>query len=399
MQVKTDIDEMTDAEIEDFELPEKVEPFLTDVPLYTNNTANGIALVWAPRPFNLRSGHTRRAIDIPLVKDWFHEAMYGAVEHGAAEHGAAEHSAGTHGVIAKGAGMHGAATDGTATHGAAGHDAATQTVTVPSQPNAPSSATVPSSAHSLLTVTVPSQPTAPSSATMPSSAHSLSTVTVPSQPTAPSSATATAPLSAHSLSMVTVLPQPTVPSSATMPSSAHSLSTVTVPSQPNVPSSATAPLSAHSLSTATVPSQPNKPSSATMPLSAHSLSTVTVLSQHTAPLSFTAPLTATVPSLRTESCMKIDVKEVLTRRMKDEARRAAVRTLHNILKQATFRLWHEWTERTLECEMCWLFVGQVDDKGDTASSCSTHTRVLARGPIAAKRRNIPRHGGTLILPE
>ena len=33
LSVKTDIN-MTDAEIEDFELPEKVKPFLTDVPLY-----------------------------------------------------------------------------------------------------------------------------------------------------------------------------------------------------------------------------------------------------------------------------------------------------------------------------------------------------------------------------
>ena len=58
---------------QDFELPDRVEPFLSETPLYTDNTGNGIALVWAPRPFNLRSGHTRRAIDIPLVKDWFHE--------------------------------------------------------------------------------------------------------------------------------------------------------------------------------------------------------------------------------------------------------------------------------------------------------------------------------------
>ena len=40
-----------------------------------------------------------------------------------------------------------------------------------------------------------------------------------------------------------------------------------------------------------------------------------------------------------ESRMKTDVKEVHdTRRMKDEARRAAVRTLHIIRKQAAFRL-------------------------------------------------------------
>ena len=47
---------------EEFELPEFVEPFLKDTPLYTENTANGIALMWAPRPFHMRSGRCRRAI-------------------------------------------------------------------------------------------------------------------------------------------------------------------------------------------------------------------------------------------------------------------------------------------------------------------------------------------------
>ena len=47
---------------EEFELPEFVQPFLKDTPLYTDNTANGIALLWAPRPFNMRSGRCRRAI-------------------------------------------------------------------------------------------------------------------------------------------------------------------------------------------------------------------------------------------------------------------------------------------------------------------------------------------------
>ena len=41
--------------------------------MYTDNTANGIALLWAPRPFNLRSGFTRRALDVPLVKTWYRE--------------------------------------------------------------------------------------------------------------------------------------------------------------------------------------------------------------------------------------------------------------------------------------------------------------------------------------
>ncbi len=33
----------------------------------------GIALLYAPRPYNLRSGRTRRAVDVPLVNEWFHE--------------------------------------------------------------------------------------------------------------------------------------------------------------------------------------------------------------------------------------------------------------------------------------------------------------------------------------
>lgn len=58
---------------EDFELDESIQPFLQDCPLYTDNTANGIALLWAPRPFNLRSGRSRRALDVPLVKNWYRE--------------------------------------------------------------------------------------------------------------------------------------------------------------------------------------------------------------------------------------------------------------------------------------------------------------------------------------
>jgi len=62
--------EIVPDDLEDFELPEYVQPFLKDTPLYTDHTANGIALLWAPRPFNLRSGSTRRAVDVPLVKSW-----------------------------------------------------------------------------------------------------------------------------------------------------------------------------------------------------------------------------------------------------------------------------------------------------------------------------------------
>lgn len=58
---------------EPFALPEEVQPFLADTELYSSSTAAGIALLWAPRPFNLRSGRTRRSVDVPLINNWFHE--------------------------------------------------------------------------------------------------------------------------------------------------------------------------------------------------------------------------------------------------------------------------------------------------------------------------------------
>ncbi|RKP27577.1 PRP8 pre-mRNA processing factor 8 [Syncephalis pseudoplumigaleata] len=60
-------------DLEEFVLPDAVEPFFADEPLYTDNTANGIALYWAPHPFDMRSGRTRRAQDVPLVKNWYME--------------------------------------------------------------------------------------------------------------------------------------------------------------------------------------------------------------------------------------------------------------------------------------------------------------------------------------
>ena len=41
--------------------------------LYSDNTAAGIALLWAPHPFDKRSGRMRRSIDIPLINNWFME--------------------------------------------------------------------------------------------------------------------------------------------------------------------------------------------------------------------------------------------------------------------------------------------------------------------------------------
>jgi pre-mRNA-processing factor 8 len=65
-------DEDTD-DLLDFTLPEDVTPILGDFPLYCDDTANGIALYHAPHPYNCRRGHTRRAMDIPLVKVWYQE--------------------------------------------------------------------------------------------------------------------------------------------------------------------------------------------------------------------------------------------------------------------------------------------------------------------------------------
>ncbi|CEP14852.1 hypothetical protein [Parasitella parasitica] len=57
----------------EFTLPSNVVPFLDDSKLYTDNTANAISLYWAPHPFDKRSGRTRRAQDVPLVKSWYLE--------------------------------------------------------------------------------------------------------------------------------------------------------------------------------------------------------------------------------------------------------------------------------------------------------------------------------------
>lgn len=62
-----------DDDLEDFQLPDDVEPFMVDEELYTNETASAIALWWAPHPFDKRSGRMVRAQDVPLVKQWYLE--------------------------------------------------------------------------------------------------------------------------------------------------------------------------------------------------------------------------------------------------------------------------------------------------------------------------------------
>ena len=60
-------------DLEEFILPDFVKPWLENAPLYTEKTAGGLSLLWAPRPFNLRSGKSKRNVDIPLVKAWYKE--------------------------------------------------------------------------------------------------------------------------------------------------------------------------------------------------------------------------------------------------------------------------------------------------------------------------------------
>ncbi|KAI3919769.1 hypothetical protein MKX01_000210 [Papaver californicum] len=62
-----------EEEDDDFVMPEGVEPLLENTQLYTDTTAAGISLLFAPRPFNMRSGRMRRAEDIPLVSEWYKE--------------------------------------------------------------------------------------------------------------------------------------------------------------------------------------------------------------------------------------------------------------------------------------------------------------------------------------
>ncbi|WFD31583.1 Pre-mRNA-processing-splicing factor 8 [Malassezia sp. CBS 17886] len=65
-----------DSELPDelaFSLPDGIEPFLEDTPLENELTGEAIALWWAPPPYNRRSGRTRRAVDVPLIKQWYLE--------------------------------------------------------------------------------------------------------------------------------------------------------------------------------------------------------------------------------------------------------------------------------------------------------------------------------------
>ena len=74
-------DEAYDDENDIWEVDDEViaslslRPLLEDAPMSTANTSAGIALYHAPRPFNLRSGRTRRVIDVPLISHWYRERV------------------------------------------------------------------------------------------------------------------------------------------------------------------------------------------------------------------------------------------------------------------------------------------------------------------------------------
>jgi pre-mRNA-processing factor 8 len=60
-------------EDEEFELPEEMSAFMEEKELTNELTADAIALFWAPYPYNRRSGRTRRAQDVPMVKNYYME--------------------------------------------------------------------------------------------------------------------------------------------------------------------------------------------------------------------------------------------------------------------------------------------------------------------------------------
>jgi len=58
---------------DNFFLPTSCKPICNEFKLFTEDTTEGLNLLWAQRPFNLRSGRMRRAIDVPMVNSWYRE--------------------------------------------------------------------------------------------------------------------------------------------------------------------------------------------------------------------------------------------------------------------------------------------------------------------------------------
>jgi pre-mRNA-processing factor 8 len=69
----SEMDLFEEEELENLEVEFDFKPILDEVPLCNQSTSDGIALYWAPEPFNQKSGMTRRVYDVPLVNSWFKE--------------------------------------------------------------------------------------------------------------------------------------------------------------------------------------------------------------------------------------------------------------------------------------------------------------------------------------
>ena len=61
------------GENEKYNKPKNIISKAENFPLYTKNTLSGISLIWAPHPFNKRSGRTRAAYDVPIITNWIKE--------------------------------------------------------------------------------------------------------------------------------------------------------------------------------------------------------------------------------------------------------------------------------------------------------------------------------------
>ena len=74
--IEDDEDELYwDPDDEEVRAADTLVPILDEAPMATRNTSAGVALYWAPHPFNTRSGRTRRTIDIPLINHWFKDRV------------------------------------------------------------------------------------------------------------------------------------------------------------------------------------------------------------------------------------------------------------------------------------------------------------------------------------
>ena len=64
---------LSEIYFENFQLPPDCKPFLSEEPLFHENTADAYSLLHSTYPFNKRSGRMKRTIDIPLVKRFYRE--------------------------------------------------------------------------------------------------------------------------------------------------------------------------------------------------------------------------------------------------------------------------------------------------------------------------------------